>query len=193
MADRHIDYMPIDEVPEATRNAKQHKRDAIARSIRTFGFTAPTVLDERTGQLAAGHGRLQALRWMRDAGESAPEGLALDGQQWLAPVVRGWHSRSDADAEALTVADNHLTELGGWDQHQLAAILEDAADHNPDLLEAAGYAQSDLDKLLADIRDDADPDFSPDDSDSPRLDQLEPRPCPQCGYDTANDPDGLRQ
>lgn len=188
MAERRIDYMPIDQVPEATRNAKQHKRDAIARSIRTFGFTAPNVLDERTGQLAAGHGRLQALRWMRDAGESPPEGVTLDGQQWLAPVVRGWHSRSDADAEALTVADNHLTELGGWDDHQLAAILEDAADH--DLLEAAGYAQSDLDKLLADVRE---PDFTPsDDGDGTRLDQLEPRPCPQCGYDTANDPDGLR-
>jgi hypothetical protein len=28
-------------------------------------------------------------------------------------------------------------------------------------------------------------------TDIPRLDQLNPRPCQRCGYDTANDPDHL--
>lgn len=151
MADRSIDYLPIDDIPQALRNAKQHKRDKITGSIRKWGFTAAPIIDERTGRLVAGHGRLEALRWMRDAGESPPEGIHTDGDTWLAPVERGWSSRSDADAEALTEADNNLTELGGWDQHLRAEILEDIADHDPDLLDAAGWEREELDQLLNSI------------------------------------------
>lgn len=151
MADRSTHYMPIDQVPAALRNAKQHRLPEIAHAIRTWGYTSPAVLDERTGRLVIGHGRLEALRRMRDQGETPPDGVALDGDTWTAPVVRGWSSRSDADAEALADADNHLTELGGWDDHMRADILTDVARASTELLEAAGHTQAELDNLLASL------------------------------------------
>lgn len=154
--ERYTDYLPIDDIAEATRNAKAHNRDEIVNSIRAFGFADIPVLDERTGRLVGGHGRLEALRWMRDAGEAPPEGIRTDGTTWLAPVLRGWSSRSDADADALAIALNRLTEKGGWHEHALAEILDDLADTDPDLLAAAGYTPEELDDLLASLQDDGD-------------------------------------
>lgn len=148
-AERYTEYLPIDDVPEAPRNAKGHDRDKIVNSIRTFGFVDMPVLDERTGRLVGGHGRLEALRWMRDAGEAPPEGIRTDGTTWLAPVVRGWASRSDADADALAIALNRLTEAGGWDVQALAEILGDLGDQDAELVAAAGYDPGDLEALLA--------------------------------------------
>jgi len=86
---------------------------------------------------------------MRDEGEAPPAGvrLAEDGS-WLIPVQRGWASRSDAEAEAYLVADNRLSEVGGWDTTQLAELLADINEIDPTLLEATGYNLTDLDELL---------------------------------------------
>lgn len=57
----------------------------------------------------------------------------------MVPVVCGWSSRSDIEAEAYLVADNRHTELGGWDQELLLQSLEAVSDMDPDLLDAIGY------------------------------------------------------
>ncbi|MFI7131942.1 hypothetical protein ACIBQ1_40135 [Nonomuraea sp. NPDC050153] len=54
--------------------------------------------------------------------------------------MRGWSSRSDADAEAYLVANNRLTGRGGWKERMLAGVR----DVDPDLLLAAGYTDDDL-------------------------------------------------
>jgi ParB-like chromosome segregation protein Spo0J len=59
---RWIDYVPLDEIAEAHRNPKLHDRRGIRASVTRFGFVEPITIDERTGRLVAGHGRLEQLR-----------------------------------------------------------------------------------------------------------------------------------
>jgi DNA modification methylase len=149
---RRVEYVVLDELIPATRNPKQHYIDGLLTSIGRFGYAAPALRDERTGRLVVGHGRTEALRAMRDAGENPPSGVAVDGDgRWLVPVVCGWSSRSDAEAEAYLVADNRHTELGGWDDQELADLLTGVADFDPALLEAAGYSEGDFADLLASL------------------------------------------
>lgn len=150
---RRIEYMPLADIPRAARNPKEHDLAGIRRSIEAFGCVAAGELDARTGRLVVGHGRLQVLEEIAAAGASPPEGVnvAEDGT-WLAPIVRGWAPRSDADAEAYLVANNRLTERGGWVDAMLAEVLTDISHDDENLLLAAGYDAdelADLDAALA--------------------------------------------
>jgi DNA modification methylase len=148
--DRRVEYVPLSDVRPAPRNPKAHLGDAIRGSISRFGLGELPLIDERTGRLVAGHGRIDQLTAMRADGQDAPEGVrvASDGG-WLVPVVRGWSSRSDTDAEAYLVASNSLTALGGWDDGGLAELLGELAEFDPALLEVTGYSQGDLEDMLA--------------------------------------------
>lgn len=147
---RHIEYLPLESLVPAERNPKRHKITEIVRSIDRFGFTTPAVLDERTGRLVVGHGRVDALTAMRDSGQAPPEGILLGADdQWLAPVITGWSSRSDAEASAYLVADNRYTELGGWDALQLDALLGEIGDVDQGLVAVVGFDDADLAELLA--------------------------------------------
>lgn len=146
---RAIEYVPLDEVSDAVRNPKGHDVAGIQASIARFGLVAPSVIDERTGRLVAGHGRLAALRAMRDAGQSAPAGVRTDASgAWSVPMLTGWSSRSDAEADAYLIADNEWTVRGAWDEIELAELLQDVMEADPDLLAVTGYAESDIIGLL---------------------------------------------
>lgn len=150
---RRLEHMPLADIDSAHRNPKGHDLPALQRSIGTFGYVEPVVLDERTGRLVAGHGRVEALRRAAADAETPPEGVALDGNgEWLVPVLRGWSSRSDDEAEAYLIAANRLTEAGGWDDHGLAEILAELADAQ--LLDVTGYTGDDLDDLIAVLQED---------------------------------------
>lgn len=145
---RRIEYMPLEDVAPAARNPKRHRIGALTASVNRFGFVAPVLRDERTGQLVAGHGRLETLAGLREAGTAPPEGVRVDAEgRWLVPVVAGWSSRSDAEAAAYLVADNRQGELGGWDAQELADLLEDLGE-DVELLEATGYDSHDLVDML---------------------------------------------
>lgn len=153
---RWIDYLPLDDIPRAHRNPKNHDLAKIRGSVEKFGLTVGGILDERTGRLVAGHGRLEILTAMRDEGATPPEGVMADGHdRWMVPIWRGWSSRSDAEAEAYIVSDNHLSEIGGWHSPSLADVLGDLHEHDPDLLELTGYTTEDLADLLASFDDPA--------------------------------------
>jgi len=120
---RWIDYQPISDVKGAERNPKQHSPE-LGSAIDRFGFADGVILDERTGRLVAGHGRLERLKLMQEEGQDAPDGIRVLKGKWLLPVQRGWSSRSDKEAEAFLVAHNRLTEAGGWDDRALFELLE---------------------------------------------------------------------
>jgi ParB-like chromosome segregation protein Spo0J len=142
---RRIEHMPLHAIPRAVRNPKEHDLEAIRRSVEAFGCIVAGELDERTGRLVVGHGRLQVLEAMAADKVSPPEGVLVDDDgTWKVPIVRGWSSRSDADAEAYLIANNHTTERGGWEDQILAEVLADVRDADPDLLLAAGYTDDDL-------------------------------------------------
>lgn len=151
MDERRVEYTPLTFIEAAPRNPKRHAGDAIKKSIDRFGFAELPLIDERTGRLVAGHGRLDQLAAMRKDGQAPPDGVRVDDAgEWLVPVVRGWQSRSDADAEAYVVASNRLTTLGGWDDAELGELLSDLQEADPDLLAVAGYTDADLAALLDD-------------------------------------------
>lgn len=149
-AGRRVEYLPLGDVARADRNPKEHDLPAIRHSVETFGCTIAGMLDERTGRLVSGHGRLAVLELMCDEGAAPPEGVraAPAGGGWLVPIVRGWSSRSDAEATAYLIAANRTGELGGWDDRLLAELLDETADHSPDLLAATGYSDDDLGDLI---------------------------------------------
>lgn len=149
---RRIEYVPLDTLQGAPRNPKRHYAEGIRASISKYGLGELPLLDERTGRLVAGHGRRDDLAARKAAGEEPPDGVKVgpDGD-WLVPVIRGWSSRSDMDAEAYLVASNSLTVHGGWDEQGLADILSGLAEFDPALLDVTGYSQGDLEEMLADL------------------------------------------
>ncbi|MEU7855237.1 hypothetical protein [Nonomuraea sp. NPDC049141] len=165
---RRIEHMPLPEIARAVRNPKEHDLPTIRIAIQKFGCTLAGELDERTERLVAGHGRLLVLEEMAAEGKSPPEGVDLgDDGVWLVPILRGWTSRSDADAEGYLVANNAIPERGGWDRHLLADMLTDIGAADEELLAAAGYTADDL----ADLSD-----LLPANSDQPM-----PDPVPSSG------------
>ena len=152
---RRLEYMELDDLlgRRDPDNVKGHDEAGITRSIERFGFTDPIELDERTGRLVAGHGRVEQLVAWRDnpaTADDLPEGLArtADGS-WTVPVVRGWASTDDDEARAYLLAANRLTEAGGWDMDDLAAQLVDIQTRNLEL--PPGFSAADVDAMLAEL------------------------------------------
>ena len=93
------------------KNAKTHgdyQIDLLKKSIQEFGFVSPILIDENYNVIA-GHGRIKAA-----------EGLGIDKVPAL--FVEGL---TEEQRRAYIIADNRLTELGGWDKELLGDELED--------------------------------------------------------------------
>jgi hypothetical protein len=122
-----IEYEPLGSVVKWPRNPKRHRIDIIDNSIDRFGYCQPLLVDEATGKLVAGHGRLETLAQKKAAGEDPPKRITVrksDGE-WMVPVIRGVAFANEREAEAYVLADNKATEEGGWDNVLLAQILQD--------------------------------------------------------------------
>lgn len=150
-SERRVEYMPLAEIGAAPRNPKRHAGPEIQNSLARFGVAELPLLDERTGRLVAGHGRLDQLAEMHRTGQAPPRYIKVDPDsgQWLVPVQRGWESESDEDAEAYLIASNHLTTKGGWDRDELGDLLTGLAQVDHSLFLATGFSEDDLAALLA--------------------------------------------
>ena len=133
-----IEHWPLARLKPYARNAKTHDADQVAKiaaSMAEFGWTVP-VLVAADGELIAGHGRILA---------AAHLGLSD------APVIVLGHL-TEAHRRAYRIADNKLTELGGWDEalllQELQALLAEDFD-----LGLIGIPDDELDALLADTDD----------------------------------------
>lgn len=145
----HLDYVPLGELQRWPKNPKGHDIPELEASMRRFGFTAPLILDEATGRLVAGHGRLETLQALRDSGEQPPRGIQTDkAGAWLVPVVRGVAFANETEASAYVVGDNALTMLGGWLDELLTDTLKAVHDQTGDL-SGTGFSVEHLDGLLA--------------------------------------------
>ena len=145
-----LEYLPLDAIVAAPRNPNAHNLPALAESIRRHGFVEPVIVDERTGFLLGGHGRVDVVSDMRTAEETPPSGISAE---WDVPVILGWSSRSDAEAEALLLAMVNLTKQPISDTALLAQMLTDLAS-DPDGLLGTGYDDTSLDLLLASLAQD---------------------------------------
>jgi hypothetical protein len=141
-----VELVPIEQVETHPRNPKLHALPDIEASMSRHGFVDPLLVDGRTGRLVAGHGRVEALLQRRDSGMPPPEGVVAENGTWMVPVLRGWSSTDDAQAEALMVGLNQLTILGGWDTEMLTKLLDTVNDSTGGLY-GVGFSETDLDQL----------------------------------------------
>ncbi|MFF4188126.1 hypothetical protein ACFYZ9_33520 [Streptomyces sp. NPDC001691] len=194
-APRYISYIPLTDLAPDPANPKSHEIERIIASIRDHGFVETPVADERTGLTLAGHGRRSALIEMQARGEQPPDGILVDDDGgWLVPVTRGWASTDDRQAHTLLILLNRLPEAGGWRPGPLAAILEDLATSDPDLLDSLCFTDEEMENLLRQV----DPETlaqGPDGTHTPELDPYDHDQadtgdnergtnvsCPACGH-----------
>lgn len=128
-----IEHWPLARLKPYARNAKTHDEGQVAKiaaSMVEFGWTMPCLV-AANGELIAGHGRVLA---------AAHLGLSE------APVIVLGHL-TEAQRRAYRIADNKLTELGGWDEalllQELQALLAEDFD-----LGLIGIPDDELDALL---------------------------------------------
>ena len=126
-----------DLVPYA-KNARVHSEEQIeqiAHAIEQWGWTVPCLVDEKGG-LIAGHGRVLAAKQ-----------LGLDEVPVV--VARGW---SKAQKRAYVLADNKLTENGGWDDDLLKVEIGSLQGEGFDLT-LTGFSIDEIGELLDETED----------------------------------------
>jgi hypothetical protein len=165
--------MPLGKIRGAKENPKRHALEDVQASVERFGFGEAPMLDERTGRLVAGHGRIAVLQALKKAGKPPPSGVKATGRDWLVPIQRGWKSRNDAEADGYLLASNKLVESGGWDDEHLAKMIEALqADGG---IEGLGFSPGDL--AILERNDPSKVEFPEFDEDSIKLNEIE---CPHC-------------
>lgn len=136
-------------------SCKQIKQ--IAKSIETFGFWFPVLINSQS-RLIAGHGRIEAAKLL---------GLTE------VPAVRA-DDLTDAQARALMIADNRLTENSDWDEQLLGQNLKVLSDLELDFdLDVIGFDYGEIENRILQIEvvDDEEADGA---DDLPQVDQLQP-------------------
>ncbi|WP_328491193.1 ParB N-terminal domain-containing protein [Streptomyces zaomyceticus] len=149
---RFTGYVPLTDLSPADRNPKRHELELMIASIDMHGLVEIPVVDERTQKTLHGHGRRESLIEMQSRGMSAPSGIVIDEDGgWLVPVLRGWSSKNDAEAEALAIKLNRLPGEGGWDPRELAEVLEDLATGDAELFDSLAIPHDEIDNLLRQV------------------------------------------
>ena len=134
MAELAVVYKDVDELVPYADNPRINDAavDAVANSIREFGFKVPVVLD-RNNVIVAGHTRVKASRKL--SLKQIPCIIADD--------------LTDEQIRAFRVADNRTAELADWDMEKLKGELEKLGD-----LDMAQFGFEELEASLEDVKDD---------------------------------------
>lgn len=146
-----LEWVPLGDALRHERNPKDHDEALIRASVLRFGFNDPLAVNETTGKLLEGHGRLTVLAEMKEKGDQPPARVKLrkkDGE-WLVPMIRGLTFASDAEAEAYMVAHNRASESGGWVDTMLGQMLKDFDTSDGELWNAIGFTAKDAERLAA--------------------------------------------
>ena len=123
----------LSEIRPFERNAKSHpdsQVDLICKSMREFGWTVPILIDG-DGSIIAGHGRLLAAKRL---------------QMSKVPTITLADLTPD-QVRAYRLADNKLTELGGWDDELLAGEFQALLDVDFDLA-LTGFDEGEISRAL---------------------------------------------
>jgi DNA modification methylase len=131
-----VTYRGREELKPHPTNAKLHGKEDIARvmkSVRTYGWTIPILIDEQANVLA-GHARLEAAKQ-----------LGLEE----VPTICISHM-TPAQKRAYIIADNRLCEIGGkWSRKLLALEHEAIQLLDPEFdLTATGFELDDIEIMF---------------------------------------------
>ncbi len=144
-----IEYRALAEFKRFPANPKEHDLGEIRASMLRHGFVMPGAEDAATGRLFAGHGRLDVLEVMKASGEPPPKRIIVRDGEWFVPVICGVAFPNEAEAEAYLLADNKISEIGGWDAQLLPKSLIRLRDAEVPLT-AMGFGQIEIGRIIAD-------------------------------------------
>lgn len=138
--DWKISYCPIGRLVPDLRNPRQHNPrqiKQIARSIQSFGFNVPLLID-KGNKILCGHGRFLAAQQL---------------EMTEVPVIQLDHL-TEAQARAFAIADNKLTENASWDEILLGQIFVELSELQLDFsLEATGFTMGEIDLHIEGLQD----------------------------------------
>ena len=130
-----ITYLPPTELCDDPKNPRLHSEKQLRqleRSVTTFGFLVPILIDAQS-KIVAGHGRVQAARRL---------------QLKTVPTIQVAHL-SEAQRAAFALADNRLAENATWDDRLLGEQLKILSELNLDFsLETIGFEMAEIDLLI---------------------------------------------
>ena len=189
-ADAHAtspaEWVHVDDLKPNPRNPRRHGQEVLrlARTILRTTWGAPILAQRSTRRIIGGHGRLEAAREIL-------AGIEIDGEHrgghahvfahgapgpGFVPVR--WLDVSDAEADAMTLADN-ARGLQGEDDAVLIAQMAAQFGRESELMRDVGYSAEALDRMIAGagdaILDGAEPVSADDQS------RLDAKVCPHCG------------
>jgi hypothetical protein len=119
--------------PANVRKHSERNIETIMGSLRRFGQQKPIVVD-KSGVVRAGNGTLEAARRL--------------GWETIEAAVS---ELTGSEMTAYAIADNRTAELAEWDEAALAATLEGLQFDDEELLAAAGFDENELAELMQDI------------------------------------------
>lgn len=120
--------VPLGDLSEHPDNPRRGNANEIGKSLIRFGQTKPIVVS-KDGVIAAGN---HTYRAAQEIGWTHIAVIRVD--------------MDDNELRSYLVADNRLSDLGGYEESQLTTILEDL--RQADLLEGIGWYSEDIDDLL---------------------------------------------
>ena len=106
-----------------------HAVDAVAESIRSFGFNVPILCDQNF-TIVAGH-----TRW------KTAQKLGLE----VVPVITV--EMTDAKRRAFAIADNKTAEIADWDFPKLREVLEELRSEDIDI-RSMGFSNEELRRFI---------------------------------------------
>lgn len=127
------------------RNPKRHDLETIRSSMGSHGFLERVLINRTTGRILAGHGRLETLRSMKEAGTEAPVGVRVTGKRWEVPC--DYVSIPEENEQEILAILNQTTIAGGWDEPMLAEILQ-RLEKRPQGLAGMGFDRDYVSKLF---------------------------------------------
>ena len=159
MAHHEIELIAPASLRPWARNARTHSKKQLrqlAKSIETFGFTNPVLIDGE-GTILAGHGRVEAAK-------------ALGMKE--VPCLRFDHM-TEEEKRAYVLADNKLALNAGWDEELLAAELGALLEADIDFdIDVTGFSIPEIDNVLEGL--------SPEEPGDPKDDALPASPPRRC-------------
>ena len=145
LLDLRVKTHSIAQLKPYSRNARSHSDKQIhqiAKSITTFGFVNPVLIDAK-GNIVAGHGRVSAAKLLR---------------MTKVPTIRLDHL-TDSERRAYILADNKLAQLAGWDEEILAIELQHLFELDLDFdLTVTGFETPEIDLLIQSLAPESDAD-----------------------------------
>ncbi len=131
----NIQYLDVDTLILNPSNARSHSSMQIrtlAKSIESFGFNIPLLVDSNS-HIICGHARLEAAKKIKLK---------------QVPVIYLHHLTSN-QIKAFSIADNRLSEMSSWDENLLAIQLKELSDVDLSFdIEATGFTVGEIDLFI---------------------------------------------